>query len=197
LATLYVASLGLIAGFALAGCSSYNPVTPTPSPTSTPIAQCVPTPPSIHGLRIQILVDSGFKKVLVSRPIVGPDAAYCAAYSTGGQYCPTAPEGDPRAVPCDLLVMGKATDTGRPGPTWSWSNSRAGTPPYRACFPVGSGGGQQGCENHPDNQFLVFVRGTGTALACTYGSDVGETSGGGTREEPEPLFCGELAVSYP
>jgi hypothetical protein len=60
------------------------------------------------------------------------------------------------------------------------------------------GGGHRAARNYPDNQFLVFVRGTGTALACTHASDIGETSGGGTgREDEDPLICGELSVSYP
>jgi hypothetical protein len=163
-----------IAGLALAGCGS-NPATPTPSPSPTavptasptpppttmpsPFGQCVPTPPPLYGIKATVHIDNGFKKVLDSRAVVGPDAAYCGTYSTGGQYCSTAPEGDPRAVPCDILVIGNAKDTGRPGPTWTWNQ--------KPCLPIGSNaGGIQGCENHPDNQFLVIARGSGSYNAC-------------------------------
>jgi hypothetical protein len=174
--------LGLTATLSLAGCGSSTTPTPTPTPTPVPIpsptpsatptpspfGQCVPTPPPLAKYAIKIHVDNGFKKVLDARPIVGPDVNYCAAYSTGGKYCPTAPEGDPRAIPCDILVSGNASDTGRPGPTWTWSDDPSGFPPFRSCFPVGTdAGGTVGCENHPDNQFLVFARGTGSVLACS------------------------------
>src|SRR5258708_21108675 len=96
-------SFAFIAGLALAGCGS-NPATPTPSPSPTavptasptpppttmpsPFGQCAPTPPPLYGIKIKIHVDNGFKKVLDSRPVVGPDIDYCSKYSTGATYCP-------------------------------------------------------------------------------------------------------------
>jgi hypothetical protein len=131
-----------------------------------PFGQCVPTPPPLVGFKVTVHVDNNFKKVLDSRALVGPDPAYCGQYSTGGSICSTAPEGDPRAVACDILVTGNAKDTGRPGPTWTWNQ--------KACFPVGSNmGGTPGCENHPDNQFLVIARGSGSFLACSASSVCG------------------------
>ena len=53
---------------------------------------------------------------------------------------------------CDYLAVGKASDTGRWGPTWTVDG--------KPCSPNG------GCTNHPDNQFLVLVNGNGKYLAC-------------------------------
>jgi hypothetical protein len=184
-----------IAGLALAGCGS-NPATPTPSPSPTavptasptpppttmpsPFGQCVPTPPPLAKYAVKIHVNNGFKLVLDSRPVVGPDSAYCSTYAgTSGQFCSTAPEGDPRALPCDILITGNASDTGRPGPTWTWNG--------KPCFPIGSNmGGTPGCENHPDNQFLVIARGAGSYLACSSHGVCGGYDGPfyGTAEDP-------------
>jgi hypothetical protein len=166
--------LGLTAALSLAGCgaatTSPNPhPTPTPVPIPSPTPSATPTPsPFGQCVPTKVHVDNGFKKVLDARPVVGPDVAYCAQFGNGGKYCSTAPEGDPRAIPCDILVSGYASDTGRAGPTWTWSDSPTGLPPFRSCFPVGTdAGGTPGCENHPDNQFLVIARGTGSVLACS------------------------------
>ncbi|HWW93700.1 MAG TPA: hypothetical protein VN375_10070, partial [Vicinamibacteria bacterium] len=84
-----------------------------------------------------------------------------------------------RALPCDILITGNASDTGRPGPTWTWNG--------KPCFPIGSNaGGIPGCENHPDNQFLVIARGPGSYLACSSHGVCGGYDGPffGSVEEP-------------
>ena len=43
----------------------------------------------------------------------------------GGYFCFTRPEGDPQAEACDYLAVGQASDTGRWGPTWTGTASRA------------------------------------------------------------------------
>ena len=136
--------------------------TPTPAPTPTPItAICVPTPPPIHGMKLKVQVDNGYRKLLDSRPIVDNVNGYCAATgsSAGAPYCDTRPEGDLQREACDALAVGHADDTGRWGPTWWWNN--------KACSPVGAGEGQTaGCVNSPDNQFMVIAKGPGTYMAC-------------------------------
>ena len=55
-------------------------------------------------------------------------------------------------VACDAMVVGNAADTGRAGPTWRANGG--------SCIFA------NGCENHPDNQFLAFAYGPGTYQAC-------------------------------
>jgi len=73
-------------------------------------------------------------------------------------------EGDPQREACELYITGRATDTGRPGPTWSFNGS--------ACT------GRPVCENSPDNQYQVIAYQGGTYRAC------GNKNG----------VCGELLV---
>jgi hypothetical protein len=56
---------------------------------------------------------------------------------------------------CDQMAVGRAGDTGRYGPTWFY-NGR----------PCTAAVGENGCSNHPDNQFLVVTRGDGEYAAC-------------------------------
>jgi hypothetical protein len=95
--------------------------------------------------------------VLDATPLVGPDAAYCLAigYPDGRRYCPVLPEGHPERAACEAMLVGRARDTGRAGPTWS-----------AAGRPCSGSDGSPSCENHPDNQYLVFAYGTGTFGAC-------------------------------
>jgi hypothetical protein len=54
----------------------------------------------------------------------------------------------------ETYAVGKATDTGRSGPTW-YRNGKLCT-------------GQAGdCENHPNNQYLLWAYGNGYYEACT------------------------------
>jgi hypothetical protein len=140
--------------------------TPTPTPTPDLRAQCgEPTPPGLYGMKVSVQVDSGFRKLVDSRPVVenvgrgNPSESYCGkvGFDWRAQFCDTRPEGNPQRPACDALVTGRATDTGRYGPTWEWDD--------RPCQPEGSGEAE-GCVNHGSNQFLVIARGEGSLLAC-------------------------------
>jgi hypothetical protein len=167
--------LAIAIGLGLLGCnsSSSTPSTPTATPTPVPVptqqptpipdnlqqeTYCVPAPPALHNIRVKVHQDFGYKKILDSRALVGPDAGYCSAIGYPGNICVVRNEGDPQAVTCNNLAMGKATDTGRFGPTWSWEG--------RPCRPAGDGGNDPGCRNHETNQFLVYAFGPGTYAAC-------------------------------
>jgi hypothetical protein len=65
---------------------------------------------------------------------------------------------DPQSVGCNNLAMGKASDTGRYGPTWYWNG--------QPCRPAGEGDNDPGCRNHETNQFFIYAFGPGTYLAC-------------------------------
>jgi hypothetical protein len=165
--------LGIIPVFTVVGCGS-NPSTPSsPPPTTLPVvttpppttlspflAQCgTPTPPALAGMKLKVHIDSGFKKQLDSKPLVANLDDYCGKVGFGStvKYCETRPEGHLQREACDGLVVGKAKDTGRVGPTWT----RNGSP----CLPPGDAGGDPGCVNL-DNQFLIIARGPGNYLAC-------------------------------
>jgi len=171
-----VISLGLLAACGGGGATDPNPgptptpvlPTPTPTPTATPTPAAIacnpPIPPPLYGFRMKVQVDNGFRKVLDSRALVGRDAAYCAALGLGGDICVVRNEEDPQAVSCSNLVVGKAADTGRYGPAWSY------VPPGGfnsvACRPASQGGQDPGCRNHDANQYFVFAYGPGTFVAC-------------------------------
>ncbi len=162
--------VGVLALATLAACGggssgpTGNPSTPpvTPTPTPTPVADspgvCSPTPTPLHGIKVKIHDDSGFRKVLDSRPQVVNTGGYCAAvgFGAGDKFCFTRKEDDPQAPACDALALGKAGDTGRWGPTWFYDG--------RPC--TAAGDTTPGCRNHPDNQFLVIAKGPGEFAAC-------------------------------
>jgi len=151
------------------GGSNPTPVvtpTPVPTPAATPTPTsglpagmvCDPTPPPLYGITVKVHLDSGaLRKTLDSRPRVINIDGYCgkAGFGASDKFCWTRPEGDPQAEACDYLAVGRASDTGRWGPTWFWES--------KACT---AGVGEIGCANHPDNQFLVNIRGDGTYEAC-------------------------------
>ena len=132
--------------------------TPTPAPTPTPTLAsqlpagmvCDPTPPPLYGLRLKM----HNARTMDSRPQVINVNNFCglAGFDPGSKFCFTRTEGDPQSTACDYLAVGKAADTGRWGPTWSVDT--------QPCSPTGP------CTNHPDNQFLVTVRGNGEYQAC-------------------------------
>jgi hypothetical protein len=159
--------------------ASLIPDAPTPTPTPTPdltappgypgggvaggnegsAMSCgEPAPPSISRVRIGVLHTQPGRRVLNSTPLVGPDGAYCRSigFTDSRLFCPVRPNGHPERQACEALQVGRATDTGRVGPTW--------TAEERPCR--GRTGGAS-CQNHPDNQFLVIAYGAGTFEACT------------------------------
>jgi hypothetical protein len=107
---------------------------------------------------VGVLIVGAGRLILDSTPLVGPNADYCRqiGFTDGRQFCPVRPEGHPERFACEAGIVGQARDTGRIGPTWSANGagcvSGAGNLPY--------------CNNHPDNQFLVFAVGAGTFQAC-------------------------------
>ena len=162
------------------------PTAPAPQPSPTPIpgsepdpepvpaipggggrsSACgAPAPPPVSRMNVKLHGGSGDRKVLDSTPLVGPDVAYCAriGFTDGRPFCPVRTEGDPERQACEAARVGRATDTGRPGPTWSANGKRCDGPD-----------GGASCMNHPDNQYLVFAYGSGTFRACTASGVCGE-----------------------
>jgi len=159
--------------------------TPTPTPGSTPdvdplpaipggtgdkggtaSAGCgEPAPPAVSRMNVKVHGRQEDRVVLDSTPLVGPDVAYCRqiGYDDGRAYCPVRPEGHPERQACETARVGRASDTGRPGPTWSANGKRCNGPD-----------GGTSCLNHPDNQYLVFAYGAGTFRACTASGVCGE-----------------------
>jgi len=150
--------------------------TPEPSPGATPdpggpaegASACgSPTPPPLSAIKVKEHLRAGDAWVLDSTPLVGPDPAYCAqiGFKDGRSMCPVRPEGNPQRAACELYVTGRAADTGRPGPTWRLDG--------RFCQ-----GRASGCENHPDNQYLVVAYQGGTYQACARSGVCGEVAVG-------------------
>jgi hypothetical protein len=121
-------------------------------------------PPPLHGFRVKIQNDQGFKKVLDSKPLVGRDAAYCTSIGQPGDICVVRDEGAVDAVGCAHVATGAASQTGRPGPNWYRND--------QACRGVNVGGDAAGCRQHATDQFLVFAFGPGTYSACGSGDRV-------------------------
>lgn len=130
---------------------------PTPAPTPEPSGPCSnPTPGPVAKIDVKIHIYGANRLILDSTPLVGPDAAFCAkiGYTDGRRFCPSRPEGHPEKYACDAMLMGQADDTGRVGPTWYVD--------HKACV------FENGCENHPDNQFLSFAYKAGLFEACAH-----------------------------
>jgi hypothetical protein len=94
----------------------------------------------------------GPKFTLDTTPLVR-DAAYCRKVGFPDRTeCPVRPEGNPERSACEAYAVGKAFDTGRPGPTW---------------YKDGKLCNGSDCENHPQNQYLLWVHRSGYYQACT------------------------------
>ena len=145
--------------------------TPVPPPTPTPAPLPVPTPtpappsgsgcgnplpPDISRMNTKIHIRGPNLWTLDTTPLVGPDAEYCRkiGFTDGRSFCPVRTEGTPDRVACEAYAIGRARDTGRPGPTW-YRNGKLCT------------GTSGDCENHEDNQYLLKAYGSGTYEACT------------------------------
>jgi hypothetical protein len=134
--------------------------TPTPAPTPEPTPDppdasgCGnPVPPEITRMNAKVHLRGPARDTLDSTPIVGPDGEYGATIgcTDGRSFCPVRPEGAPDRQACETLRVGLAEDTGRPGPTWTRNGKYCdGT----------------ACENHPDNQYLLWAYEGGTYEAC-------------------------------
>jgi hypothetical protein len=166
---LLVLTTAVPALFALVHCgggsnSGGGPSAPAPAPTPAPTAAppvalaCDPSPPPLYGFRMKVHQNSGRRKTLDATPLVvnTPDD-YCGQVGLDGNFCFTRPEGDPQREDCDRMAMGMAGDTGRYGPTWFFNGG-----PCRDDLTSD----EDGCNNHPDNQFLVIAKGTGRVAAC-------------------------------
>jgi len=153
--------------FGLARCgsdSNPSPVSPTPvpstpAPTPTPVQPlaCNPAPPPLYGFRLSIRDASGYRKTLAAKPLVTNADDYCGkvGFDPNQSFCATRPDSDPLLAACDAAAVGRAKDTGRPGPTWFYEGG-----------PCTTNTAEQGCENHPSDQFLVIAKGSGEFAAC-------------------------------
>ena len=168
--------------------ASLIPTAPAPQPTATPAVpppaedpwpasggggggtggtsgQCGdPLPPPIATMAIKVHGGTADRLLLDSTPLVGPDIAYCKqiGYTDGRAYCPVRPEGSPERVACEALRVGRATDTGRTGPTWTVDGR-----------PCDGSGAVTSCVNHPQNQFQAYAYGPGAFRACAAGGACG------------------------
>jgi len=151
---------------------------PTPTPEATPepgpspgnpgegAAACGdPVPPELSSINVKIHIKGDEAWIIDSTPLVGPNAAYCAkiGFTDGRQFCPVRPEGNAQREACELYVTGRAKDTGRPGPTWTFGGSFCTGP-------------AMGCKNHPDNQYQALVYRGGLIKACGKNGVCGEVS---------------------
>jgi hypothetical protein len=130
--------------------------TPIPTPTAvpTPTTSCSPLPPPVSRFKVKLMFRGHDYWTLDSTPFVGPNTEYCNSVGFNGQsICPVRPEGDPMRAECEAYVVGKASDTGRYGPTWT----KDGKP----CT-----GQASGCANSADNQYQVWAYQGGMYEAC-------------------------------
>jgi len=150
---------------------------PTPTPTSEGTPQPSPTPgsnggsgacgsplpPALSALNVKVHIRGADAWTLDSTPLVGPDAGYCAkiGFTDGRSVCSVRPEGHPEREACELYVTGRAADTGRPGPTWTFGG--------RFCT-----GRSSGCENSAENQYQLRVFQGGVFKACGRNGVCGE-----------------------
>ena len=110
-----------------------------------------PYPPVVTRLRCKVHLKGRGVYTLDSTPLVGPDLAYCSSVGfTDRAICPLRQEGAPDRVACENWRVGKAKDTGRPGPTWTKGDGSYCTGP------------ESGCQNHPDSQYQLFTYRSGT-----------------------------------
>ncbi len=160
--------------------ASLIPIAPAPQPSATPTPELPsedplpatpgggggdtsgtcgqPAPPAVSRINVKVYNQSGDRAILDSTPLVGPNRDYCKAigYTDGRSFCPVRPDGHPERLACEAARVGRASDTGRIGPTW--------TADGRPCTGANSG---VSCVNHGSNQFFVFAYGAGTFRACT------------------------------
>jgi hypothetical protein len=105
-----------------------------------------PYPPEVSRFSCKVHMKGPEYYTLDSTPIVGPAPDYCFAigYTDGRQFCPIRPEGVEDRAACENWRVGKAQDTGRPGPTWRKDGHFCTGP-------------ASGCDNHPENQYSLWA----------------------------------------
>jgi len=147
-------------GFMRRGGGAYRE---TCSPAAFPVERSVdappigsgcgrPYPPEVTRFNCKVHLKGSEFYTLDSTPIVGPDVSYCASigFTDGRSLCPIRAEGAPDRKACEDWRIGKASDTGRDGPTWTKADGSFCTGP------------DSGCANHPDNQYQLFTYKGGT-----------------------------------
>lgn len=127
------------------------PADPDGPPPGTGCGRPFPPPITRFGSKIHTM-DNRYS-TLDSTPLID-DYGYCQqiGYTDGRSFCPVRIEGSPDRVACENWRVGKAKDTGRPGPTWTREDGTRCTGP------------ESGCENHPDNQYGLYVYDNGAGL---------------------------------
>jgi hypothetical protein len=166
----------LLAGAALAvaglmACSnddnSQSPTTVTTLPrVTTPIVTlpdlpgaCSPAPPPLYDILVEIKSSDGYTRTLKATPRVPNTNGYCDKVGFGAyKFCNVRRDGDPQKEACEGMVLGRATDTNRWGPTWKYSLNYE---QEHLCT-----GSDPGCTNHGSNQYLVTTKGSGVFFAC-------------------------------
>lgn len=137
--------------------------TPGPGTTGEGALDCgSPLPPPLSRFNVKVHIRGSAAWVLDSTPLVGPDPEYCAKVGFPDRaVCPVRLEGDPHRSACELYIVGRAVDTGRPGPTWYHDSSLCN-------------GEAASCANHSDNQYLLLVYTGGNFRACGRNGVCGE-----------------------
>ena len=114
-------------------------------------------PPAVSRINVKIYNRGNDRALLDSTPQVGPDREYCRAigYTDDRSFCPVRPDGHPERLACEAARVGRASDTGRVGPTWSANGQ-----------PCTGARSTASCVNRGSNHFFVFAYGAGTFRAC-------------------------------
>jgi hypothetical protein len=146
--------------------------TPTPAPVATPNPNVPPAgsgcrtpyPPPISRMNVKVhFKQRDFWNIDVT-PLVGHNVPYCSkiGFTDGRSLCPVRPEGAPDRVACENWRVGRAKDTGKPGPTWTRVDAH-GQESY--CLKHWKGVNE--CEHHPDNPYQLLAIARGTYRVCT------------------------------
>jgi hypothetical protein len=151
------------AGYVRRGTGSYKqscypssfPVDPDPSWPPSGSGCTKPYPPGISRFNAKIHLWGPDYVTLDSTAIVGPNKEYCDLIGyTISDLCPVRVTGDPERGPCEEWTVGKAKDTGRYGPTWTFNGEYC------------KGLAVNGCENHPNDQYALLAAKGGRYVMC-------------------------------
>ena len=152
------------------------PVEPDPNGPPPGSGCGKPYPPEITKFASKVWLPGTDYATLDSTPQVGPDWNYCRSigYKDNRSYCPVRIEGSPERTPCECWRVGKAKDTGVCGPTWYFYPR--GTKIDGVNGQLCKGLDVNGCENNPENQYKLFVRGGGNYTPCAQNGVCGDVS---------------------